>query len=503
MSPILIVGAGPVGLTMAAELARYGLPVRIIDRSPHPAETSRAIVIWSRTLELLERAGCADAFLEIGHRVHAATIRSGEAVLGRTELCDIASAYNFALMVPQSDTERLLGAHLRSFGVSVEREVELVSFTASAEGVTARLAHAGGREETVETPWLLGCDGAHSAVRHGLGAEFEGTAQRDDWILADVRLEGEARPPTDEITTYLHRDGPLAIFPMAGGRARMIAAVGESSPGHPRPAPTIEEVQALLGQRAGGEIRALDPVWLASFRINGRKARDYRQGRVFLAGDAAHIHSPAGGQGMNTGMQDAINLAWKLAMVAQGAAAPALLDSYSPERGAVGETVLRNAARLTDMATLAHPAAIVARNLALHFMLGFHAVRKRMALTMSEVEIAYPESPLSAGRHAGVRLAPADYDGPPPGAGAVPRFVLYAADTARGAALAARFPALLEPRPRRPPVAGRLLVVRPDGYVGLSASAEAWDEVEAYLRRLAPTHAAVPADLGDEGIPAS
>lgn len=491
MPPILVVGAGPVGLTMAAELARYGLSLRIIDHSPHPAETSRAIVIWSRTLELMDRMGCAEPFLKIGHRVHAASIRSGDAVLGRTEFDDIASAYNFALMVPQSDTEQLLATHLRSFGVAVERQVELASFTASASGVTARLAHADGREEVVETPWLLGCDGAHSAVRHGLGAEFDGTAQRDDWVLADVRLEGEGKPPADEITTYLHREGPVTVFPMRGGRARMIAAVGEASPDHPRPTPTIAEVQALLGQRAGSEIRALDPVWLASFRINGRKARDYRQGRVFLAGDAAHIHSPAGGQGMNTGMQDAINLAWKLAMVVRSAAAPALLDSYSPERGAVGEMVLRNAARLTDMATLTHPAAVAARNLVLHFMLGLHAVRQRMALTMSEIEIAYAESPLSVGRHAGDRLAPADYDGPPPGAGAEPRFVLYAADASRGAAMASRFAGLLEPQPRRPPVAGRILIVRPDGYVGLSAASDAWGEVQVYMRELARSALAV------------
>ncbi|MBI0539433.1 FAD-binding monooxygenase [Roseomonas sp. KE2513] len=484
MSPILIVGAGPVGLTMASELARYGLSVRLIDRSPHPAETSRALVIWSRTLELMDRMGCADAFLEIGHRVHAASIRSGDAVLGRTEFSDVASSYNFALTIPQSDTERLLAAHLRSFRVAVERQVELVSFVASTEGVEARLAHADGREEVVETPWLLGCDGAHSAVRHGLRANFTGTAQRDDWILADVRLEGEGRPPADEITTYLHRDGPLAIFPMREGRVRLIAAVGEAETVHPRAAPTLTEVQSLLDQRAGHGMRASDATWLANFRINGRKARDYRSGRVFLAGDAAHIHSPAGGQGMNTGMQDAINLAWKLAMVARGEAAVSLLDSYSPERGEVGEMVLRNATRLTDMATLAHPTAIAARNLVLHVMLGLHAVRQRMALTMSEIEIAYPRSPLSSGRHAGVRLAPADYDGVPPGAGPAPRFVLHAEDTKAGEALAARFPALLEPHPRLPPVAGRILVVRPDGYVGLSAAAEDWDEVEAYLRRL-------------------
>ncbi|WP_209443075.1 FAD-dependent monooxygenase [Falsiroseomonas frigidaquae] len=421
MPPILIVGAGPVSLTAAAELARYGLPVRILDRSPRPAETSRAIVVWSRTLELMDRMGCAASFLEAGHRVRGAAIRSGGRVLGCTSFGDIASAYDFALIVPQSDTERLLTAHLRNYGIIVEREVELASFTASDDRVTARLVHADGREEEAETPWLVGCDGAHSAVRHGLGAEFRGATQRDDWVLADVRLEGAGSPPADEITTYLHQDGPLVVFPMRGGRARLIAAVGEAGPDQPRTEPSLADVQALLDHRAGGEVRALDPVWLAAFRINGRKSRDYRVGRVFLAGDAAHIHSPAGGQGMNTGIQDAINLAWKLAMVAKGGATPALLDSYSPERSAVGEMVLRNASRMTDMATLSNPAAVAARNAVPHFVLGFHAAQERLALTLSEIEIAYPDSPLSSGRHAGTRLAPDNYDGPPPGSGAVPR----------------------------------------------------------------------------------
>jgi hypothetical protein len=210
-----------------------------------------------------------------------------------------------------------------------------------------------------------------------------------------------------------------------------------------------------------------DPLWLSTFRINERKVSDYRRGRVFLAGDAAHIHSPAGGQGMNTGMQDAINLAWKLAMVTQRRATTTLLDSYSPERNAVGEMVLRNAGRLTDVATLAHPAAQAARNLALRFLLGLHAVQDRIAMTLSEIDIAYANSPLSRGRKAGVRLAPQHYDGPPPGTGTAPRFVLFAADTEKGAALAARFPAVLEPEPRTPPGRQGLLIVRPHMRAGL------------------------------------
>jgi 2-polyprenyl-6-methoxyphenol hydroxylase-like FAD-dependent oxidoreductase len=485
MPKILIVGAGPVGLTMAVELARYGVEVRIIERNPLPTETSKALVVWSRTLELMDRMGCTQAFLNAGLHARGASIRSGGTVLGRPRFDDVASAYNFALMIPQRDTEKLLIEHLQSFGITVERQVELVGFEETPGHVQAKLKHADGREEQVAVSWLIGCDGAHSAVRHGLGIEFHGSAQGDDWMLADVRLEGEGAPAADEVATYLHRDGPFVIFPIPGGRARIIATVGKTDPLHPRPDPTLADVQAMVDQRAGGGFRVSDPVWLTNFRINERKVSDYGQGRVFVAGDAAHIHSPAGGQGMNTGMQDAVNLAWKLAMVAHGQANESLLDSYSPERTAVGDMVLRNAAGLTDLATLAHPAAQAARNLAVRFLLGFHALRDKIATTLSEIDIEYAKSPLSSGRHAGSRWAPEDYAGSPPGAGSRPRFVLYAADTEKGTALAARFPSLLEPAPRTPPDGDGLTIVRPDGYVGFTASRMAWDEAGRYLEKIA------------------
>ena len=485
MHQVLIVGAGPVGLTLAAELARFGVRVRIIDRSPHPTRTSKALVIWSRTIELMDRMGCSQAFLDAGLRATGASIRSGRTVLGHTGFDDIASPYNFALMLPQRDTERLLDAHLQHLGVTVEREVELTGFSQTQTCVEARLARAGWPEEVVEASWLVGCDGAHSTVRHGLGLAFEGVAQGNDWMLADVRLDGDATPPPDEIATFLHRDGPFVIFPIPGGRARIVAAVGKTVPGQTRPEPTLSEVQAMADERAGGGFRVADPVWLANFRINERKVSDYRRGRVFLAGDAAHVHSPAGGQGMNTGMQDAFNLSWKLAMVIRGDATASLLESYTPERSAVGDMVLRNTTRMTDMGTLAHPGAQAARNLVLRFMLGFHAVQERMATTMSEVAIAYANSPLSIGRHAGDRLSPDQYAGPPPGSGTAPRYVLFAADAARASELTARFPTALDPVARLPPDAKGLLIVRPDSYIGLSAEGADWAEAERYLHEVA------------------
>ncbi len=394
VAEILIVGSGPVGLTMAAELARYGAPVRIIDRAPHATETSKALVLWSRTLELMDRAGCTQAFLDAGLHAHGGSIRSGGTILGRANFDEVASPYNFALMLPQRDTERLLAHHLGTLGIMVERQVELTALAEKEHYVEACLRHADGHEETIQTPWLIGCDGAHSAVRHGIGIEFRGETRGGDWILADVRLDGDGAPPQDEVSTYLHQDGPFVVFPIPGGRARVIAAVGEADPAHPRPDPSLADVQAVADRRTGGGFRVLDPVWLSTFRINERKVIDYRRNRVFLAGDAAHIHSPAGGQGMNTGMQDAFNLAWKLAMVLSGDTGPGLLDSYSPERSAVGEIVLRNATRLTDMATLSHPAAQAVRNLALRFLLGLHTVQNRVTATMTEIDIAYGGSSL-------------------------------------------------------------------------------------------------------------
>jgi 2-polyprenyl-6-methoxyphenol hydroxylase-like FAD-dependent oxidoreductase len=377
----------------------------------------------------------------------------------------------------------LLIEHLRSLGVEVERQTELVSFSEGADSVEAVLSFADGRRETVAVPWLLGCDGAHSAVRHGLGVEFHGSTQGDDWLIADVRLDGERVPPPDEISTYFHRDGPFIIFPLPGGRVRVIASRGKTNLAHPRPDPTIGDVQSLIDQRAGGGFSASNPVWLTSFQINERKVSQYRHRHIFLAGDAAHIHSPAGGQGMNTGMQDAINLAWKLAMVVHGDARESLLDSYSPERNAVGEMVLRNAGRLTDVATLTNPAAQAARNLVARFLLGFHAIQNEMVATMSEIDIAYRKSALSSGRHAGVRWSPQHYAGPPPGAGASPRFVLYANDIQKATALAAKFPTLMEETPRLPSD-DAIYVVRPDGYVGLNTTADDWDGLESYLNRL-------------------
>ncbi|CAH0213773.1 FAD-dependent monooxygenase [Roseomonas sp. CECT 9278] len=485
--PVLIVGAGPVGLTMAAELARYGVPIRIIDRAAARTDKSKALVLWPRSLELMDRLGCTGAFIAAGMRATGGTIRAEKGAIGHVSFAAEGTAYPFALMIPQSETERLFEDHLAAQGIQVERQVELLRFTPDADGAQATLRHPDGREETLHTPWLLGCDGAHSAVRRGLGMAFEGETLPSEWVLADVHLANVATPP-DELAIHWHADGALVLFPISPGRWRVIADIGETDDTTARHEPTLAEVQALIDRRAPGGIVASDPVWLSGFRINERKVRDYSAGRVFLAGDAAHIHSPAGGQGMNTGMQDAFNLAWKLALVITGkAAAPALLPSYSIERSAVGDMVLANAGRMTAAATLRGDIRQGVRNFIASLVLQVPAVQRKIGQAMTELAIAYPASPLtvSGGAHtsgpaAGERMPPRAGE-PPIGAGPAPRFAILAENTPDIATLFARHAALLEATPRPPINPKAAWLVRPDGYVALVGESAA---VGAYLERL-------------------
>jgi 2-polyprenyl-6-methoxyphenol hydroxylase-like FAD-dependent oxidoreductase len=465
---VLVVGAGPVGLTMAAELARYGVSVRIVDKSAQRTDKSKAIVLWSRTLELLDRAGCSGSFVSQGLKVDAANILAGDKLIGHVSFAGVNSPHPYALGIPQSDTERLLEEHLGRLGVRVERQVEVVSFKTGDKGVEAVLRHVDGSSETVETDWLIGCDGAHSAVRHGLGLSFEGDTLKSDWILADVHMKGYPFPAT-EMATYWHQSGVLLIFPITAGRYRIIADLGTPEGQTPED-PTLDRVQAIVSQRGPGGLDLFDPIWLSAFRINERKVTDYRSGRVFVVGDAAHVHSPAGGQGMNTGMQDAFNLAWKLAMVCKNTCSEALLDSYSVERSAVGTEVLKAAGRLTAVAVMRNPAAQSVRNLVGRFMLGLNPVRNMLVEQMTETSIGYAESPLNG--HSVHRLAPEPGQRMPPlneskpvGSGDKPLFSLFAEPGDATTSLLRDHAAILDQALLTPPDRRGIWLVRPDGYV--------------------------------------
>lgn len=483
--PVLVAGAGPVGLTLAVELARYGVPVRIIDRALARSDKSKALAVWPRTLELLERAGCAADFVAAGVRCPAANIFAGTERVARVAFGEVASPYPFALLLPQSETERLLESRLSSLGITVERGTTLEELVDDGEAVACRLQRTDGTTERARAPWLVGCDGAHSTVRQALGLDFAGVTLPQSFVLADIHVAGLA-VPTDEMAIYWSAEGTLLFFPIGGGRCRIIADVGSE----PRHDPTLGEIQAIVAARAPRRVTLSDPVWLAGFSINERMVRRYRAGRVFVAGDAAHIHSPAGGQGMNTGMQDAVNLAWKLALVTAGAAAGDLLDSYSAERTEVARAVLTDSGRMTRAGLLHNPLAQGLRNLVVHGMLGFAGARNRAATHLSELSVGYPDSPLNRGfvpDTAGI--APGDrlVAGAPFGAGDTPRFALLAPEVPQARSLLADFPTLLEPEIRPPLAEGMIHLVRPDGYIaGIGSTADGWTALRTCLTDITP-----------------
>jgi 2-polyprenyl-6-methoxyphenol hydroxylase-like FAD-dependent oxidoreductase len=492
---VLIVGAGPIGLTMAAELKRYGLSIRIVDKDTGRTDKSKAIALWARTLELLDRAGdrVTQRLIDSGLKAEHTNIFANREKIAHVDLSSVDTPYKFILLIQQSETERVLEEHLAGLGAKVERQVELRTFEQSSDLVTCTLAHADGSEEKVEASWLIGCDGAHSLVRHQLGMSFEGSTMLNDWILADLHISGMEGPPAGNI--YWHAQGTLALFPLGGTRYRVIADAGESASnaiGEHR-VPTLEEVQQILEARGPKGIAASDPVWLSGFTINERKVTDYRAQRVFLAGDAAHVHSPAGAQGMNTGMHDAVNLAWKLSLVSRGLCADEpLLTTYSPERSAVAKLVLETTGRTTAVAVMKGEAKQNIRNHVASLVFGLTPVRHAMANMLSEVSVGYPDSPLNRScdfEHSGPapgKRAPIRNGEPPVGAGSTPRFALFARENDTLASVAKEFADILEPTLRTPYDTSGLWLVRPDGYVALRAKGDDAQAVQKYLHGLRP-----------------
>ncbi|HWJ73309.1 MAG TPA: FAD-dependent monooxygenase [Kaistia sp.] len=483
---VLVAGAGPVGLTMALELSRYGVPVRVIDKISGPSDTSRAVAIWPRTLELLDRSGVTADLVKAGNHVAAANIFAGNSQVGRIKLDEIPSPFPFALMAPQYETEGVLRRHLKAHGVEPHFSTELADIAPDADGVTATLRAPDGTETQERFDWLVACDGSHSVVRHRLGLAFEGDTLGLDWTQGDFHLTGMPIP-SSELAIFWHPDGALMFFPMAPDRYRIITSLGPSTDVEPVPL-DMAAFQKVIDHRGPGGITLTDTVWTSAFRINERQVGSYRSGRIFLAGDAAHVHSPAGGQGMNTGMQDAINLAWKLALVSRGISkAPVLLDSYDAERRPVGAEVIRESGRLTKAATLESHALQDIRNFVAHLVLGLPAAQHAIAGMITEVAIGYPKSPLTGrsegGGIAGSRVPPVAGE-TPYGVAESPRFSLHGTGEA-AMSLVSQFPALLEPQLRAPQAAGLLTLVRPDGYLAMSAPAKDWQAIATYLARYA------------------
>ena len=415
--PVLVVGAGPTGLTLAAELARHGIQCRIIDKGTGPTHLSKAIGMQARTLEILDNLGIVDEILAAGHVVHGLSGHVNARRIFHFTYHELDSPYPLLLNIIQSDTERILGGLVTRSGVLIEWETELLGFTQDADGVNARVHRPDGSEEEIRAQWLVGSDGARSFVRHALELTFEGQTYDEYFALADARIEW--RLPDDEIHAFVNPEGVLFVLPLREGRHRLIVADksrDEDGDGAPdAPEPTFEDFQRAMATRGPGDATLSDPGWMTAFRVNARVAGQHRVGRVFVAGDAAHIHSPVGGQGLNTSVQDAHNLAWKLALVVAGEADESLLDTYDAERGPVAHSVIRMTNSLTNVLTLDNVAAQHARNLLMPLVGHVHAVTRQIAAQDSEIVVNYRHSPIVAEFRNGVFGEVRFAGGPRPG----------------------------------------------------------------------------------------
>jgi 2-polyprenyl-6-methoxyphenol hydroxylase-like FAD-dependent oxidoreductase len=404
--PVLIVGAGPTGLVLALWLTRLGVTVRIIDRAAEPGTTSRAVAVQARTLELYRPVGLSDAVVEGGVQVAGLNLWVRGAKAARVPMLRMGeglSPFPYALTYPQDAHDRLLIEQLHALGVEVERRTELVRFDQHPDGVRTVLKRADVSEEICEAAYLAGCDGARSTVREALATGFPGGTYSGLFYVADVDAAGPAAD--GEIHVELEEADFLAVFPLKGtGRLRLIGPI-TWEPGREQREPIFDDI----GQRAIENLKlAIAKVnWFSTYHVHHRVAVRFREGRAFLLGDAAHVHSPVGGQGMNTGIGDAVNLAWKLAAVLNGGAADRLLDTYEPERIGFARRLVATTDRVFTIVTKKGRLARLVRTrlapLVAPLLFGLAPVRRFLFRTVSQIGVHYRDSSLSEGAAGSVR----------------------------------------------------------------------------------------------------
>lgn len=375
---VLIVGAGPTGLALATVLARAGVAHVIVDKLDAIQPTSRAAVIHAHTLEALEGIGAAGALNALGLKLAHFSIRDRDRALVRLRFDELPTPYAHLLMLQQDRTEHVLTDTLTRAGGSVRRRCTVESLSEDADGVTASITTPRG-PETVRARYVVGADGMHSIVRQTTGIAFTGSTYEHSFVLADVELDGPIGH--DEVLLYFSPNGPLVIAPLPGGAFRVVAML-ENAP----PAPGIEDVQRLIDERGPSTRSTVRSIqWSSRFRLHHRVADRYRQGRLLLVGDAAHVHSPAGGQGMNTGIVDAIVLGRMLVEVCSGRRNEGFLDDYGAKRRPAAKLVLRLAGGLTAMATVRSAPARWLRNRLLQLLNLLPPARRRLELNLSGI----------------------------------------------------------------------------------------------------------------------
>ena len=493
---VLIIGAGPTGLVLAHWLVRLGVNIRIIDKAAEPGTTSRALVVHARTLEFYRQLGLADAVVQQALKLGAINVwargrKAGRAVFG--PLGEGMSPFPYLLIHPQDQHERLLIERLAALGVQVERNTELLGFEqdAAAGGVMARLRRPDGTETSLQALWLAGCDGARSTVREVLGAGFQGSTYSHLFYVADIEASGPVMDGEPHVN--LDESDFVVVFPLKGaGRARLIGTI-RREPKDEGDVLTWDDVGQDVLSRL--EIAVEQVNWFSTYRVHHRVADRFRWNRAFLLGDAAHIHSPVGGQGMNTGIGDAVNLGWKLAAVVQGRAAPSILDTYEAERIAFARRLVATTDRAFTVVTNTSPIArfvrveLVPRVLPLLF--ASRSVRRLMFRTVSQIAIEYRSSPLSEGRagkvSGGDRLPWVPGDNFEPLASLDWQVHVYGTAGHAIADRCARRDLALHVFPWESAAAraglekNAVYLVRPDGYVALADATGSTDRLEGYL----------------------
>ena len=397
---VLIVGAGPTGLMLANQLGRHSVRTMIVDRHAGPSTQTRALGVQARTMEIYSKLGLADRALELGKRAIGANLWSQGRKTARIPLGDIGqteSPFPFLLILGQDDNERILGERLRDWGMAVQWNTELVALEQQHDHAMATLKQPDGRTRKVKAAWVAGCDGARSAVRRFNGIDFVGEPYPHVFFVADVQMAGGMVP--DELNVFFWRRGFHLLFPMRGaGHWRLVGILPPAL--REREGLSFEDLAPSVHSQTGARLSIQSCSWFSVYRIQHRCAARFREQRCFLLGDAAHIHSPVGAQGMNTGLQDAYNLGWKLALVVQGQANTGLLDSYEQERMPVARRLLQTTDRAFQLVVSDSALAALLRTQVLARLaalaMRFERVRRLVFLTVSQTGIAYRDSPLSS-----------------------------------------------------------------------------------------------------------